>query len=143
MLDAIVYTSRATEALTDTELELVLLRSRTLNAARGLTGALLKRGDTIVQYLEGEPEALGRTFARIAQSPLHQDVNTVARATGVDRHFTTWHMGFRDFQRHHLRDASTTEWIAAVPAIEDVEPGNAALVRLVELWHELGTSRSA
>lgn len=143
MLDALVYTSRATEALTDAELDVILLRSRTLNAMRGLTGALLKRDDVVVQYLEGEPQALERTFARIAQSPLHRDLKVEARASGVRRQFTTWHMGFRDFQRHHRRDEATAEWITAAPDAQSIDPHNAALLRLLELWHELGDPRGA
>lgn len=138
MLDALTYTSRAAEALTDAELEIVLLHSRTLNAMRGLTGALLKRGDMVIQYLEGTPQALERTFASIARSPLHSEVTVHARATGVRRQFGTWHMGFHDFQRFHQRQDASAEWIQAVPRVEAIEPGNVALQRLVALWDALG-----
>jgi len=136
MLDSLVYTSRADDALTDTELELVLIRSRVLNAARGLTGALLKRGNRIAQYLEGEPDALTRTFAAIVASPLHGDVVVLARAPGVQRHFSEWHMGFVDFQQRRGRDDATAAWRMAAPNTADVDPRNTALLHLVELWRE-------
>lgn len=136
MLDALVYTSRATPALDDAELEIVLLRSRTLNEMRGITGALLKRGDDIVQYLEGEPRQLDRTLPSILRSPLHRDVVIHARASGVARRFGTWHMGFRDFQSRHARDEATAQWVSALPPAGTIEPGNPALARLVALWGE-------
>lgn len=143
MLDALVYTSRATPALTDAELEVVLLHSRTLNAMRGITGALLKRGDAIVQYLEGEPSQLARTLPAIVHSPLHRDMVVQARASGVARRFDTWHMGFCDFQSRHQRDTATGQWIDALPDAATIEPGNPALARLVVLWHELAHGAGA
>lgn len=134
MIDSLVYTSRAAPELTDTELELVLIRSRTLNAMRGLTGVLLKAGDDIIQYLEGPPGALERTFERIEASPLHRDVRVLGRASGIERVFGQWHMGFRDFQRQHQRMASTDEWAAALPlARRDVVPGS-PLALLLDDW---------
>lgn len=139
MLDSLVYTSHATDALTDTELELVLLRSRVVNAARGLTGALLKRDRLIVQYLEGPPDALERTLAAIVASPLHREVHIHARAHGVQRQFDTWHMAFWDFQRLRHRDADTSHWLDAIEQRQRFDPANTPLLRLVAFWHELGT----
>lgn len=140
---ALVYASRATDELTDTELDLVLIRSRALNAMRGITGALLKSGDRIVQYLEGEASAVERTFARIRASRLHVDVDVLAEADGVARRFDTWHMGFRDFQRRHQRDASNDEWIEALLPVRAASVENAALARLLREWDDFfGPGRS-
>lgn len=135
-LRALVYASRATDALTDAELDIVLIRSRTLNAMRGITGALLKSGDRIVQYLEGEATAIERTFARIRDSRLHADIDVLAEADGVARRFDTWHMGFRDFQRQHQRAASHDEWIDALQPSGVSPSGNAALARLLQEWDD-------
>lgn len=136
MLNALVYRSVATPALTDTELDVVLLHSRTLNAIRGLTGALLKSGPVIVQYLEGAPDAVERTFAQIAASPLHRDVEVLERAQGVQPHFEVWHMGFCDFQRQHHRDVASREWHAVVDNARARAAGNPPLARLVECWDD-------
>ncbi|GAB2508462.1 hypothetical protein GCM10027188_09370 [Lysobacter humi (ex Lee et al. 2017)] len=146
MLDrvhALVYASRATTELTDAELDLVLIRSRTLNALRGITGALLKSGDRIVQYLEGEASAVERTFERIRASRLHVDVAVIAQADGVPRQFDTWHMGFRDFQRRHQRAASNDAWIDALAPGRAASTENAALARLLREWDDFfGPGRS-
>lgn len=137
MIDALVYRSRANPSLTETELELILLRSRVLNEMRGITGALIKHGGEIVQYLEGPREAVDRTLARIQGSPHHAGVEVLARASGVERQFDTWHMGFVDFQRQHDRAASTERWVDGLPDAREVGARNPPLVVLLEQWDAL------
>ena len=132
-MHALVYQSRADERLTDTELEVILIGSRVRNARRGITGVLLKHGDRIVQYLEGERAAIDRTFDAIAGSPLHREVTVVERADGVVRAFDRWHMGFHGFQSQHSRAASTGEWLDSLALLRQAPP-NPALDRLVAQW---------
>lgn len=134
MLQALLYESRADARLTDAELEVVLIGSRVRNARRGITGVLLKRDDRIAQYLEGEPEAIERTFAAIAASPLHHDVTVLDRLDGVDRIFDRWHMGFHGFHADHRRAVSTDEWIGSLQAVREAHGTNRALDRLVACW---------
>ena len=134
MIESLAYRSVATPALTDTELDVLLLHSRTLNAVRGLTGALLKSGPTIVQYLEGRADAIERTFERILASPLHRDVEVLARERGIERQFSVWHMGFCDVQRLHHRDLATQEWRAVVDEARTATAANPPLAHLVACW---------
>lgn len=136
MVDAIVYRSDAGESLSDAELELVLIRSRALNAARGITGVLLKDDHRIVQYLEGEGPALQRTFDRTAASPHHGQVRVLSRASNVERVFTTWHMGFCAFQRQHQRSDATAASMDLLPAVRRAAAVNPPLAALVECWDE-------
>lgn len=139
MVTALVYSSQANPSLTDTELELILIRSRVLNAARGITGALLKRGAGIVQYLEGDAAAIDRTFGRIAASPFHREIRVLARAAPVDRQFASWHMAFHDFQRQHQRMDATGHWLDVVPAARAAARGNAPLSVLMDWWDGSGS----
>lgn len=134
MPDALVYRSQANASLTDAELEVILIRSRTLNELRGITGALIKGGCLIVQYLEGDAAAIERTFASIAASPHHGGIQVGARASGVVRQFDRWHMGFRDFQPRHQRMASTEEWMKTLEDGYAAAAANAPLAVLTAQW---------
>lgn len=134
MIDALVYRSHARPSLTETELELILIHSRVVNEMRGITGALIKQGSEIVQYLEGPPDAVDRTIARIAGSPHHEALEVLARAQGVERQFDTWHMGFVDFQRQHERAAATERWVDRLPAARGVGACNPPLAVLLAQW---------
>ncbi|HZX81048.1 MAG TPA: BLUF domain-containing protein [Lysobacter sp.] len=138
MIDALLYESRADERLSDAELEVILIGSRVRNARRGITGALLRDRDRIVQYLEGEPAAIERTLAAIDASPLHHDLAVIERASGIERAFDRWHMGFRGFHADHRRAASTGEWVDSLAAVRGRTAGNPALARLIALWDEFG-----
>lgn len=139
MIHALVYRSHANASLTDTELELILIRSRVLNEMRGLTGALIKHDREIVQYLEGPAEALDRTFMRIAASPHHEQIEVIDRARGVERQFDTWHMGFVEFQRQHARSSATAQWVDRLPGVRNAGAHNPPLAALVERWDAFAT----
>ncbi len=136
-MQALIYTSVAQPSLTDAELEVILLKSRTLNAMRGITGALLKRGPVIVQYLEGDAPALERTLAAIAGSPLHQELVVHARADDVARVFDRWHMGFCDLHSLHSRTVSTAEWQDVLAAVREASHANEPARRLLAEWEAL------
>lgn len=133
-LDALTYRSEGTALLTEAEFELVLVRSRALNAMRGLTGVLVSCDAVIVQYLEGPTAALARTFRAIEASPLHRDVRVLARAEGVERRFDRWHMGFARFQRMHSRSEETAEWLAILALLRADPHGNPAFAALLDGW---------
>lgn len=133
MLNALVYQSHTNDALSEAELEVILVGSRVRNARRGLTGVLIKRDGTIVQYLEGPPDMLERTFEAIAASPLHRDVHVLARAENVERVFDRWHMGFCELQSRVERSDATSEWVDARPDARAAER-NPAIARLLERW---------
>lgn len=137
-VDAVVYSSRAADDLSDTELEVVLIRSQTLNASRGVTGVLLKSDHLIVQYLEGPPAALERTLGAIRSSSLHGDVRVLCSVENVRRHFATWHMGFGLFQRQHGRMEAHEMWLDALPAARAAAADNPALSVLLDTWDDMG-----
>ena len=142
-VDALVYSSHAAEDLTDTELELILIRSQTLNASRGVTGVLLKSDHLIVQYLEGPAAALQRTLDAIQRSTLHDDVRILSQVRDVPRHFATWHMGFGLFQRQHGRMDAHEVWLEALPVARHATPGNPALAALLDAWDDMGIDAPA
>ena len=133
-IDALTYRSESTELMTDAELELVLVRSQALNAVRGITGVLVTCESTIVQYIEGPPGSLARTFPAIQASPLHCNLRVLARAEGVARRFDRWHMGFARFQPMHSRSEDTREWLAILAMLRADPYGNAAFTALLDSW---------
>lgn len=132
-IDALTYRSDATGALTPEALEHMLLRSRAINAARGITGVLVTCGPAIVQYIEGPPVALARTFRAIAASPLHRDVRVLARAERVARRFDRWHMGFARFEPLRAGDEAG-EWTAILAMLRADPAGNDAFTALLDRW---------
>jgi hypothetical protein len=89
----VLYHSRATAPLPETELRDLLTRARAYNAAHGISGLLLYSDGCFVQVLEGDEAAVKDVYARIQRDPRHQVVVTVREGLGP-RRFADWGMGF-------------------------------------------------
>lgn len=96
MLLHLVYASAATDRPAKSDLLDILRASRHNNARDGVTGLLLYSGGTFVQALEGPPEAVEATFARIARDPRHGGHEVLLREPKERRHFAEWAMGFHN-----------------------------------------------
>jgi hypothetical protein len=64
------------------------------NRASGLTGALIFDELWFIQTLEGNREAVWRTFQRICEDERHANVVLVEMREVEDRRFGNWWMGF-------------------------------------------------
>ncbi|TAG78309.1 MAG: BLUF domain-containing protein [Burkholderiales bacterium] len=102
MLVRLVYTSRATEALTPAVLESVLGSSRKNNPPAGITGVLCTNGVVFLQMLEGGRKEVNETYMRIARDPRHYDVQILHFEEITERKFATWSMGKVSFDRVNM-----------------------------------------
>lgn len=93
----LVYTSSASDRYVDRSgLEDILKSARKNNALNGVTGLLLFRDGSFVQFLEGPVEAVEEIFDRIQEDDRHRGVIVVLRRPIEHRDFRDWKMGFRD-----------------------------------------------
>lgn len=89
-----IYSSAATEPLTEAALDSLLAAARRKNAGLGITGMLLYDGSTFFQVLEGPPEAVDRMYAHIAHDTRHHSVTQIIREPLPQRAFGEWSMGY-------------------------------------------------
>jgi hypothetical protein len=90
----IIYSSQATHDVGPQELTELLSVARDLNQRVGLTGMLLYCGQSFLQALEGESEALEETYARIAADDRHTNLRLLMDAEVAAPLFPDWSMGF-------------------------------------------------
>lgn len=99
MLFCIAYLSSSAGALTQADLDEILVQSRRNNGAEGITGALLFNDGNFFQVLEGPKEEVEACFARILNDRRHTGC-TVLRSEPLDmRSFSTWDMAFIPFEK--------------------------------------------
>jgi hypothetical protein len=70
----------------------ILSVSRILNQRDGLTGALLCRADVYLQLLEGPPDKVEATYARICKDNRHLDPQILVTGPIKERMFPLWAM---------------------------------------------------
>ena len=88
-----IYASTAQPSFRESEIPLLLEKSRTNNAARGLTGMLLYIQGSFFQVLEGNAVDVDEVFERIVRDPRHTRVTTIIREPIAQRRFGDWTMG--------------------------------------------------
>ncbi len=107
---AIAYVSAAIPNLDGRKLDDIVAESRRLNALHGITGVLLHCDGSFMQYIEGDAQAVGETFARIRASSSHSRVYELLDQAIVEREFTDWTMGFAQSQRGEFAGIAGARW---------------------------------
>ena len=99
----LLYVSQATTAMTTEDCESILSVARECNKRDGITGflAYLPNG-TIIQVLEGDSDAVSRTYKRISNDHRHTHVTTIIDTEGEPRLFSKWFMGFRMLEQSEV-----------------------------------------
>lgn len=78
----------------------ILASARRNNRANNITGLLMFNGKRFLQVLEGSPDAISATYARISRDARHRAPVLLARKPINRREFGDWSMGYRDAADH-------------------------------------------
>lgn len=95
----VLYMSRATSEMSETQLRAILAASRRNNPAKGLTGMLLYAEGTFFQILEGAETAVEAIYNKIYSDPRHSRVLRLRETAIARRSFPGWSMGFQATER--------------------------------------------
>ena len=114
----ITYISTVRPGVSESEVLALLQASRRNNGFDGITGLLIYDGKRFLQALEGEPDAVMRTYDRICADPLHRAVVQLSGREVAERQFGNWNMAWQRLTRRG-RDGSVEqmvdELVAGVP----------------------------
>lgn len=94
----LIYVSSASEPMSRSDLEALLLKARNNNHALGITGMLLYKDGNFMQMLEGEQDVVESLHKAIKQDPRHHGLLTLLAGEADEREFRDWTMGFRDLR---------------------------------------------
>lgn len=88
----VIYRSTARNGERRDDLAQILAQSRRNNGLDGVSGLLWSDGTRYVQLLEGPPESVALTLARIVADPRHEGVEIISDQMVDDRAFGDWSM---------------------------------------------------
>jgi hypothetical protein len=100
----IIYGSQSTIDFSPEELVELLQSARERNAKSALSGMLLYCSQSFLQVLEGDPEPLRETYARIAKDDRHGTLRLLMDTEISSRLFPDWTMGFTHIDEDDLAD---------------------------------------
>ena len=90
----IIYVSTATKPLADWELQEILKKSRQRNEAHAITGLLLYKEGSFMQFLEGTREEVLFLLTKIRADPRHHGLMVVLQEEHSGREFAGWSMAY-------------------------------------------------
>lgn len=92
----LAYTSTARWLYSPADIEAILEVSRANNGRHGITGLLLYRSGSILQLLEGPPDAVRHLYGKLLNDLRHSDLTLLYDRPLPHRHFSRWSMAFHD-----------------------------------------------
>ena len=92
-LRQLAYCSTTPQRLSRTDVLQILRSSRAYNEAVGVTGAIVYTDNSLMQVLEGEPDAVEDVYHRARRDPRHSGVMPLMDAEVGERAFPDWPMG--------------------------------------------------
>ena len=121
-----IYSSRASVAIRDVEIQALLASSRRNNPARGITGMLLFIEGSFFQVLEGSSDAVDEIYEVIACDPRHDRVTQIIREPIAKRSFAEWSMGFETVARADAQClVGENDFFGSADCLEHINPGRA------------------
>ena len=104
-LHCLIYTSIASQKMTDEDLKAILQKARPHNCQLHITGMLLYKDPFFMQILEGEEDIIHQQFTKIAKDPRHHKISLIYKKAIHERTFTNWTMGFNKISSQHIKYA--------------------------------------
>jgi hypothetical protein len=121
-----IYSSRATVAIGEAQIQALLENARNKNAGHAITGMLLFIDGSFFQVLEGDAAAVDSTFEIISRDPRHDRVTLIIRESIAERSFGEWTMGFASVERAHVqRLVGENDFFGTAACLEKINPGRA------------------
>jgi uncharacterized Fe-S cluster-containing MiaB family protein len=91
----IIYVSTATKHFSDEELASLLEESRAWNEKEELTGLLLYKEGSFMQFLEGPRDNVLFIMEKIRTDPRHHGVIVLLQEEHWEREFSNWSMAYK------------------------------------------------
>jgi hypothetical protein len=92
----LIYASTAVERLSQSALIVFLRSIRAKNEAHGVTGMLIYRDGTYLQFLEGQRREITELLTRLEKDPRHQSIRILREGMLPERLFPEWSMAFKN-----------------------------------------------
>jgi hypothetical protein len=92
----LIYSSFATNRLSQRDLLELLKHARARNEVHGLTGMLLYRDGIYLQFLEGRRSDIDELLSRLKKDLRHQDIRVLQEGSLSERIFPDWSMAYKN-----------------------------------------------
>lgn len=142
-LKVVVYTSQATDKVTDEFLEALHLNCIKSNVLADVTGVLMYNDGMFFQYIEGKEETITKLLAKIRSDPRHNDFNLLLETKVAEREFPNWGMALFKPRRSELLNLINSDWWDGYGGALNLEDNAASGLVLMKAMCDAQLIRSA
>ena len=115
-----IYTSTATELMSEDQLKDLLEKARSNNMTRNISGMLLYSNGVFMQVLEGDNKAdLDQLYQQIEQDRRHHGIIHLTAGKTENRQFPEWSMGFHHLDPHVAEESGFNNFMCQDHQTED------------------------
>lgn len=131
----LVYISRSTTLLKPFELESLLSDARTRNEEHDVTGLLLYKDSSFIQYLEGPQNAVDDIFGVIKRSSQHYNIRVLIEKNSIEtRRFDKWWMGFPTMNQQQQREFTGLIDFLGKPPVKNSDETQSQALQLLDYF---------
>ncbi len=133
-LHQLIYVSKATQEMSQSELVEILNIAKKNNASIDVTGSLFYNGGWFLQVLEGELNTLKKLYAKISLDKRHSSAKEIYCEPAERRTFGQWTMSMTNLEEN--TDDKTGELVALIKEAQNDEfsAGRSPAIRLLALF---------
>ena len=131
----VIYVSSAVHLPTEQEMDNLVFKARIRNAEMGVTGILLYKERSFMQYIEGPLDGLEQIYSIIKTDQLHTGIIEMLNEPILIRQFPEWSMACQQGQfRSYSRPKDYSDYLALKLDCSNSNESNTRLL-LNQFWN--------
>ena len=138
----VIYQSRATREMSDTDLGDLLDQTRRLNSQHDITGLLLYIDFHFMQCIEGPPAAIEQLVSNIKADDRNESIFVLLDREIARRAFPEWTMGYHRTNGSELKDESCFQNIVRAQDLDQISRSDESVFKLMRNFYEQNAGRS-
>ena len=134
-LRQLLYISRATNKMVESDLRDLLEEARRLNTLHGITGLLLFADMHFIQCIEGTSEAVTQLAENIRGDARNEEFSVLIDHHVDERSFDQWSMGFKSSSVSELRLEAGFHDLRRLEDLARIENANSAIFNIMQRFY--------
>lgn len=134
----LLFTSKASNKMTESDIFKIVDRAKKVNAAHNITGLLLYVNDSFIQLLEGNEEDVKQLSSKITQDERHEQVRTIIQGPAKKRDFDSWNMGLKIYTEQDIEDLKQINKNPDFNLLSDLQTKQDLTIELLRYFYKFG-----
>lgn len=129
----VLYQSKASLNLSETDIENILHTANNYNNANDITGCLLYNDGIFLQILEGEEETVQKLYEKILKDNRHTNIELLESGHSSKRSFSKWGMAYKEINNKQMAEVGEMLHYQLIKNMDKDTANNSIAIRIFQL----------